>query len=317
MDSAVRGDLAMSALDCFDYAVSPNGSFSVVGSAGIGRPNAASSAASAVPSDRCGVEDLWLPFDPGSKARVGLDLRPGWVKRWSASWRVAGEEVVVPVGDLGSAPLAVCEPVRRFGWHPRQRHRPGLQFIVSTGRHHGFESLAEQRLLLALDFAGAVLVVSQPFRLRFVTSDGWRDHTPDFAGVLGDGNTWVLDVRPRDRVDEQARVCFAATAEAALAAGWRYAVVTGWHGQVLATLDALSAQRRPLTDRLGLQAELVAAAAAGPCAFGALVAATSLPAVARAHALHLLWQRELGIDLAAPLNDTSLVWPASALAGRR
>src|SRR6266540_2493887 len=256
-----RGDLAMSALGCFDYAVSPNGSFSVVGvPAGIGRPNAASSAASAVPSDRCGVEDLLLPFDPGSEARVGLDLRPGWVKRWSASWRVAGEEVVNPVGDLGSAPL----------------------------------------------------VVSQPFRLRFGTCDGWRDHTPDFVGVLGDGDTWVLDVRPRGRVDKQARVCFAATAEVALAAGWRYAVVTGWHGQVLATLDALSAQRRPLTDRLGLQAELVEAAAVGPCAFGALVAATSLPVVARAHALHLLWHRKLGVDLAAPLHDTSLVWPGLA-----
>jgi hypothetical protein len=187
--------------------------------------------------------------------------------------------------------------------------------MVSTGQHHGFESLAEQRLLLVLDFAGAARVVSQPFRLRFGTCGGWRDHTPDFVAVLGGGSTWVLDVRPRDRVDEQARVCFAATAEAVLAAGWRYAVVTGWRGQVLATLDALSAQRRPLADRLGLQAELVAAAAAGPCAFGALVAATSLPVVARAHALHLLWHRRLGIDLAAPLNDTSLVWPG--LAGRR
>src|SRR6266545_3888374 len=306
-----RGDLAMSALDCFDYAVSPNGSFSVVGSAGIGRPNAASSAASAVPSDRCGVEDLWLPFDPGSKARVGLDLRPGWVKRWSASWRVAGEEVVNPVGDLGSAPLAVCEPVRRFGWHPRQRHRPGLQFMVSTGRHHGFESLAEQRLLLALDFAGAARVVSQPFRLRFATSTGWRDHTPDFVGVLRDGSTWLVDVRPLDRVDERARVCFAAAAEAALAAGWRYLVVTGWRGQVLATLDALSAQRRPLEDRLGLRGQLLRGVEAGPRTFGELVAATALPAVARAHALHLLWHRRLGVDLARPFGDRSVVWSAT------
>ncbi len=122
----------------------------------------------------------------------------------------------------------------------------------------------------------------------------------------------MVDVRPRGRVDKQARVCFAATAEVALAAGWRYAVVTGWRQQVLATLDALSAQRRPLTDRLGLQAELVEAAAVGPCAFGALVAATSLPVVARAHALHLLWHRKLGVDLAAPLHDTSLVWPGLA-----
>src|SRR6266511_3446018 len=241
-----RGDLAMSALGCFDYAVSSNGSFSVVGvPAGIGRPNSASSAASAVPSDRCGVEDLLLPFDPGSEARVGLDLRPGWVKRWSASWRVAGEEVVNPVGDLGSAPLAVCEPVRRFSWHPRQRHRPGLQFMVSTGRHHGFESLAEQRLLLALDFAGAARVVSQPFRLRVVPCDGWRDHTPDFVGVLGDGSIWVLDVRPRGRVDKQARVCFAATAEVALAAGWRYAVVTAGAGHAGRTVCAAASPDRP------------------------------------------------------------------------
>jgi hypothetical protein len=271
----------------------------------------------AIPSDRCGIQDLWLPFDPGATAKATLWLQPGWVRRWSATWLVAGEETVISVADLGLVPPAACEPVRRFGWHRGQRHRPGLQFMVSTGRHHGFESLAEQRLLLALDFAGVARVVSQPFRLRFVTSGGWRGHTPDFLGVLGDGTTWLVDVRPRDRVDEQARVCFAATAEAALAAGWRYAVVTEWRGQVLATLDALSAQRRPLVDRLGLQAGLVAAAAAGPCAFGALVAATSLPAVARAHALHLLWQRQLGVDLAAPLGDTSLVWAASGLAGRR
>jgi hypothetical protein len=251
-----------------------------------------------------------LPFDPGGEARAALNVRPGWAKRWSTCWQVAGKEVVVPVCDLAAAPLAVCEPVRRFGWHPKQRHRPGLQFLVSTGRHHGFESLAEQRLLLALDFAGAALVVSQPFRLRFLTSDGRRDHTPDFVGVLRDGSTWVVDVRPLDRVDQQARVCFAATAEVALAAGWRYLVVTGWRQQVLATLDALSAQRRLLEDRLGLQEQLFRATEGGPTAFGELVATTTLPAVARAHAQHLLWHRRLGIDLAQPLTDCSPVWLA-------
>jgi hypothetical protein len=40
-----------------------------------------------------------------------------------------------------------------------------LQYLVSTGRHHGFESVAEQRLLLALDFAADLAdVLSQPFR---------------------------------------------------------------------------------------------------------------------------------------------------------
>jgi len=59
--------------------------------------------------------------------------------------------VVCPVRDLGSFPVPGCEPVRRFSWSRRQRHRPGLQFMVSTGLHHGFESLEEARLLLALD----------------------------------------------------------------------------------------------------------------------------------------------------------------------
>jgi len=183
--------------------------------------------------------------------------------------------------------------------------------MVSTGRHHGFESLAEQRLLLVLDFAAAALVVSQPFRLRFVTLEGRRDHIPDFLGVLRDGSTWLVDVRPQDRVDEQARVCFAAAAEAALAAGWRYVVVTGWREQVLATLDALSAQRRSLEDQLGLQGQLLREMEAGPRAFGELVAATALPAVARAHALHLLWHRRLGVDLGQPLGDRSVVWSAT------
>ena len=72
--------------------------------------------------------------------------------------------------------------------------------------------------------------------------------------------------------------------------------------------DALSAQRRPLSDRLGIQDELLGAAARGPQPFGRLVAATSYPAIGRAHALHLLWHRRLGIDLGRPLNDKTLVW---------
>jgi hypothetical protein len=58
----------------------------------------------------------------------------------------------LPGEDLGKVLAGGCQPWRHFGWRTRQRHRPGLQFLVSTGRHHGFESLEEQRFLLALDF---------------------------------------------------------------------------------------------------------------------------------------------------------------------
>src|SRR6266852_732959 len=77
-----------------------------------------------------------------------------------------------------------------------ERDRPGLQFMVSTGRVHGFESLEEQSLLLALDFTGAVEdVLPQPFTLRFGTAGGgFREHVPDFLAVFRDGSRWLFDV---------------------------------------------------------------------------------------------------------------------------
>ena len=80
---------------------------------------------------------------------------------------------------------------------------------------------------------------------------GPQEHTPDFLAVTEEG-TWLLDVRPADRIEAVDRVKFAASAEAALACGWRYGVVGGWQPHVMTTLDTLSAQRRPLRDPLGL-----------------------------------------------------------------
>jgi hypothetical protein len=215
--------------------------------------------------------------------------------------------VVCTVGDLALMPLQGAQPARRFSWRSSQRHRPGLQYMVSTGRHHGFESHAEQQLLLALDFAGDVTeVLSQPFRLTFAAAGGAGDHIPDFLAVTQTGR-WLIDVRPGDRIKEEDRVRFAAAAEAALSCGWRYAVVAGWLPNVQATLDTLSSRRRPMADPLGLRPVLLAAAGGGPVPFGVLVERTAVPAVARAQALHLIWGRRLGVDLAAPLTDRTLV----------
>jgi hypothetical protein len=265
-----------------------------------------------VRSDRCGLDELFQAYGIGEAERVRLALGPQWPRRWTATWRPSDGEVACAVRDLGSMPVAGCKPVRRFSWRRRQHHRPGLQSVMSTGRLHGFESLEERSLLLALDFTGSVdEILPQPFRLRFETAAGeFREHTPDFLAVFRDGSRWLFDVRPADLVKEKDATCFAAAAEAALEAGWRYSVVAGWRPHVLSGLDALSAQRRKLEDRLGLQDRLLRAVSAGPAAFGDLAAATPLPAVARAHALHLLWCRRLGVDLSGPLGDRSLVWLA-------
>lgn len=266
--------------------------------------------AALVPSPSCGITDLADSYEVPEAARRELTCGAGWEDRWEASWRRDGAVAVSRVSDLGQALAGECQPWRHFTWRTGQRHRPGLQFLVSTGRHHGFESLEEQRFLLALDFAGSVTgLVSQPFRLRAETAAGWREHVPDFLAVTGSG-AHLVDVRPRELIKDDDRVLFAAAAEAALAAGWRYSVICGWRPHVTATLDMLSSQRRPMADPLRLVPQLLAAAGAGPLGFDDLAGATSCPAVARAHALHLIWHRRLGIDLAAPLTGRSDVWLA-------
>jgi hypothetical protein len=266
----------------------------------------------ALMSDECRLDDLICDYDGLDLVVARLVLGEGWPRRWTSSWKVGGAKVVWPVRDLESVPIRSTEPVRGFSWSTKQGHRPGLQFMISTGRHHGFESLEERAALLALDFLAAGEVLPQPFELDFEHVGGRAKHTPDFLALMRDGGGWLLDVRPAGRIGEMDAVKFAASREAAAACGWRYSVITGWRPQVLSGLDALSAQRRQLTDQLGCQPVLLAALEAGPLSFGELVQATRVMPVGRAHAIHLLWHRVLGFDLGRPLTDRSLVWRNTA-----
>lgn len=263
-----------------------------------------------VRSDACVLDELVVPYAGLDVARTRLVMRDNWASRWTVAWEINGSEVIWPVRDLGSVPVLSSKPVRGFTWRAKQKHRPGLEFLVSTGRKHGFESLEERAALLALDFMTVIEVLPQPFALTFEHVDGHAGHIPDFLAVMPDGGHWLLDIRPAGLVGEMDAVKFAASREAAAACGWRYSVITGWRPHVLSGLDALSAWRRPLTDQLGCQPALLEAAADGPVAFGELVQATRFPAVGRSHAVHLLWHRRLGFDLGRPLGDSSLIWPA-------
>ncbi|MGW2939026.1 TnsA-like heteromeric transposase endonuclease subunit [Streptomyces sp. NPDC001156] len=264
-------------------------------------------------SHSCTLDDLATCYAVDAEAAARLDTGSGWGRRWTALWKASEAEVICPVQDLAGFPALASAPVRQFTWRARQRHRPGLQYLVVTGRMHGFESLAERRLLLTLDFTGEVdEVLSQPFRLRFATADGSEDHTPDFLLLLP-GTAVLVDVRSAHLIKDEDAVKFAAAQRAAAAAGWRYVVVTGWRRHVAAGLDALSARRRPMADRLGLHGELLELVQERPRRFGELVDATSLPAVARAHAVHLLCHRQMAVDLAQPLGDAAWIYPV----GRR
>ncbi|WP_127451391.1 hypothetical protein [Streptomyces sp. B29(2018)] len=100
-----------------------------------------------------------MPYAIGPAVAETLDTGPGWARRWMARWKTAQAEVICPVQELASIPAMASMPARGFTWRAGQRHRPGLLYLSATERMHGFESLAERNLLLALDFLGEVVEV--------------------------------------------------------------------------------------------------------------------------------------------------------------
>ncbi|MFF7980570.1 hypothetical protein ACFZDK_15795 [Streptomyces sp. NPDC007901] len=211
---------------------------------------------------------------------------------------------------MAHVPVLLSRPMRGFTWRAKQGHRPGLEMMTSTGGKHGFESLKEMRLLVALDFLGASEVLSQPFRLDFEHVGGQSWHIPDHLAVFG-GGMWPLDVRPIDLVKDADALKFSASREVAAACGWRYSVVAGWRPHVWSVLDHLSSRRRPTRDLLGMRDQLLTAIGGKDrrvMPFSELADATSVPSVGRANIVRLLRQRELGIDLGSPLRNSSLIW---------
>jgi hypothetical protein len=211
---------------------------------------------------------------------------------------------------MAHVPVLSSRPMRGFTWRAKQRHRPGLEVMASTGRGHGFESLEEVRLLVALDFVGASEVLSQPFRLDFARVGGSSWHIPDYLAVIG-GGMRLMDVRPLGLIKDEDALKFAAAREMAAACGWRYSVVAGWRPHVWSVLDHLSSRRRPVRDLLGMRDQLltiIGGREGRMMTFSALADATSVPSVGRANIVRLLWQRELGVDLGSPLRDSSLIW---------
>lgn len=105
-------------------------------------------------------------------------------------------------GNGGARAQQTARSVTSKARRARQRHRPGLWFTVSRGRLHGFESLEEARLLLALDFVRVAEVLPQLFRLTFEHAGGCAHHTPGFLGIMPDGGRWLFDVRPRRLIED-------------------------------------------------------------------------------------------------------------------
>ena len=252
-------------------------------------------------------DDLCL-LDISHRAVAHPGRRPGWERSWGLDILLGDGVERVPVADVRPHLFDQAQPVRRFAWRTGQRHRPGLQHMVSLGVQVGFESLQEQRLLLAVDFDGSATdVLSQPFRLRWLDGSRWRTHVPDYLLRTARGVA-IVNVRPGGKIEDDDRENFAACDEMARHHGWRHEVVSGWVQPAFSVVDTLSAHRRPMTDRLGLRRQVLDALQFyGEMPFGDLAEATSCPAIARALILGMLWHKELDASLTTPLGDATII----------
>jgi len=261
-----------------------------------------------LPSAMAAWDDL-VTLDSTAREREFLPPQTtASVRAMTMTTRQGDEAVTVGATDRGDGLFDSADPWRHMSWRTAQRNRPGLEYLVSTGRHHAYESQQERRLLQILDFDGRVVdALSQPLLLKFHDGLRHREHTPDLLCRLGGGQTLLLNVKPPTRIEDVHRTAFAACDLLAQARGWRHEVVTGWVEPARSTVDALSARRRPQADVFGLVPEIEAALANGALPFGDLVERTRVPAMARAFAVGMLWQRTLTMDLAWPLGDMTRV----------
>jgi hypothetical protein len=95
-----------------------------------------------IPSDSSHPDQVVTEYKGDAGLRDGLRLGDGWPHRRSSTWRVDAGEACRPIRDMAHVPVLSSRPMRGFTWRAKQRHRPGLEVMASTGRTHGFESLS-------------------------------------------------------------------------------------------------------------------------------------------------------------------------------
>jgi hypothetical protein len=220
-------------------------------------------------------------------------------------------------GDRGRVRLAECGgvrfedavPARSFRWSRGQGHFPGWWWLATTGRHVGYESWLERDHLMLLDFDPVVTAVaSQPFWLHWHDGRRSRRHAPDFFARLADGTGVVVDVRADDRIGPQDAEAFEVTAWACESAGWEFRRVGTVDPVLTANVRWLSRYRHSRCAGRPAMADVLrrAFAVPAPLLAGAAEAGDFLAVLPVL--FHLIWQRELAVDLACgPLGPLSTV----------
>lgn len=216
--------------------------------------------------------------------------------------------------QLSELPLEEAAAIREFFSWPGKPNYEGLWWSSTVRRHVCFESLLEAEYLMAADYdPNVVAIAAQPLAFLWPrTHRPRRSHVPDFFLRLSDGDGCIVDVRDARRVQAD-QDQFTLTRRICAEIGWKYQLFTGIESSVLrSNLRWLSGYRHdrhsPDTGariaildvfRPGKQLDTGVDEAARSAEQGRDVVLTNV--------FHLLWTRQLAVDLHAPLSTQARV----------
>lgn len=171
--------------------------------------------------------------------------------------------------------------------------------------------------LMTVDFRGeAIAVSSNPFWLLWPKGQTYHRHAPDFFIRRRDGSALVIDVKPADRLREKDRLQHQRTRDVCRELGWGYEVFTTMDPTEERNLRLLCAYHHP---RFAPSAEsrsaitiCVKRSGRNGVQFGELIDNVSDRAeLDESHLIcstyHMIWNREIHVDLARPLTWTTVI----------
>jgi hypothetical protein len=210
-------------------------------------------------------------------------------------------------------PLMVqdAHPYREFRWYLGQPHYSGSYWSSTESKHVVYESRLELSRLLMADFDPSVTkIVAQPFMMRAEVDGKTRRHIPDYWLLTDDGPV-VVDVKPKDRLDDPAVIAtFEWAREVVETIGWRFEIASEQPAAESENVRFLSGYRR--AERISQSAlEALRATDLDGLQFRDALQRVSQPEpFVRTALLHMLWTHELTMDLAQVICSKTILHSA-------
>jgi len=222
-----------------------------------------------------------------------------------------GEQRDADFREASAVSFERCTPVRQFPSWRGKRNYSGSYWSSKNSGHVGFESLYERTALMMFDREPTITrISSQPMWIFWPDGSAPRSHAPDFFLRHSSGDGEIIDVRPKDRIDEAATRSFEATQELCDQVGFSYRVISDIDATLDQNLRFLSRYRDQEWKLPVPQVEILRRYQPFELSIRALIAILAgqdQESKAPGWVYSLLWNAQIQTDLRKPLRQDALV----------